>query len=297
VTASVVTAGIVVLDRTWEIAEHPVRPIKVAAEAYRESGGGMAAAAAVSVASLGGRAVYWGRVGDDEAGDWLLRELGRRDVDIAGVRRIVGAQTPSSGVLIDRRGERMLAVFRGRGLDPDPEFLPLPCLDDAGAVMVDMRWVEGALAVLDAARARGRPRVLDADHGMQDALVRLLPLADHIVFSALGLAEFAATSDPAAGLRAVSERVSGVVGVTLGEEGSLWRLGGREFRVPGLNVAVCDTNGAGDVFHGAYALGLAEGMGVAEAARFANAAAALKCARGNGWSGMPDRATVLDMLR
>jgi sulfofructose kinase len=220
VTASVVTAGIVVLDRTWEIAVHPARPIKVAAEAYRESGGGMAAAAAVTVASLGGRAAYWGRVGDDEAGDWLLRELARRNVDIAGVRRIAGAQTPSSGVLIDRRGERMLAVFRGRGLDPDPAFLPLLRLDDAGSVMVDMRWVEGAVAVLEAARARGLPRVLDADHGMQDALVRLLPLADHVVFSTLGLAEFAATSDPASGLRAASERVSGVVGVTLGEEGS-----------------------------------------------------------------------------
>jgi len=85
--------------------------------------------------------------------------------------------------------------------------------------------------------------------------------------------------------------------VTLGEAGSLWRVGRREFRVSGLRVAVLDTNGAGDVFHGAYALGLAEGMGVLEAARFANAAAALKCARGNGWSGMPDRATVLDMLR
>src|SRR5260221_5968565 len=91
VTASVVTAGIVVLDRTWEIAVHPARPIKVAAEAYRESGGGMAAAAAVTVALLAGRAASCCRAGDAEAGERLLRELAQRNVEIAGVRPIAAS--------------------------------------------------------------------------------------------------------------------------------------------------------------------------------------------------------------
>jgi sulfofructose kinase len=55
---------------------------------------------------------------------------------------------------------------------------------------------------------------------------------------------------------------------------------------------VRDTTGCGDVFHGAYALGLAEGRPPLAAARFAAAAAAMKAANGMGWRGMPDRASV-----
>jgi hypothetical protein len=57
-----------------------------------------------------------------------------------------------------------------------------------------------------------------------------------------------------------------------------------------------DTTGCGDVFHGAYALGLCEGMAPLEAARFATAAAALKGERARGWNGMADRAAVEALL-
>ena len=50
-------------------------------------------------------------------------------------------------------------------------------------------------------------------------------------------------------------------------------------------------------FHGAYALAIAEGAAVPQAARFATAAAALKAANGNGWDGMADRAAVEALLR
>jgi sulfofructose kinase len=60
---------------------------------------------------------------------------------------------------------------------------------------------------------------------------------------------------------------------------------------------VQDTTGAGDVFHGALAAALAERMELLEAARFASAAASLKCALGNGWDGMPDRVAVEQAIR
>jgi len=62
--------------------------------------------------------------------------------------------------------------------------------------------------------------------------------------------------------------------------------------MPAYRVDVVDTLGAGDVFHGAYALALAEGRAVADAARFANAAAAIKCTRASGRRGIPSRAEV-----
>jgi sulfofructose kinase len=62
-------------------------------------------------------------------------------------------------------------------------------------------------------------------------------------------------------------------------------------------VQARDTTGCGDVFHGAYALALAEGAAVEDAARLATAAAALKAERGSGWESMPDRADAEALAR
>jgi sulfofructose kinase len=88
-----------------------------------------------------------------------------------------------------------------------------------------------------------------------------------------------------------------VVGVTLGERGSVFRVDGAVHRIAAPAVEAKDTNGAGDVFHGAYALALAEGMRVIDAIRFASVAAALKCRSGSGWEAAPDRAAVDEFLK
>jgi sulfofructose kinase len=62
--------------------------------------------------------------------------------------------------------------------------------------------------------------------------------------------------------------------------------------VPAPRVEVVDTLSAGDVFHGAFALAILEGKGIEAAARFACAAASLKCTRPGGRLGCPTRAQV-----
>jgi sulfofructose kinase len=63
-------------------------------------------------------------------------------------------------------------------------------------------------------------------------------------------------------------------------------------RVPAPRIEAIDTLAAGDVFHGALALRLAEGAGIEEAARFACIAASLKCTRFGGRLGCPSRVEV-----
>jgi sulfofructose kinase len=87
-----------------------------------------------------------------------------------------------------------------------------------------------------------------------------------------------------------------MVGVTLGPQGFLWREAGRERRTRAPQITAVDTLAAGDVWHGAFALALAERRQIAEAARFANAAAAIKCTRTGGRMGAPRRAEVLALL-
>lgn len=292
----VVCLGIAVLDHVFEIDAVPTKPVKVTAHGFRTSGGGMAATAAVAAAALGGKVAYWGRVGDDAGGHYLLEAMKARGVAVDGVRVFPGGATATAAVMIDRAGERLLAAFIGSGLSADPEWLPVDALAGAGAVLADIRWTEGVRRLFKAAGERGIPRVLDADTGNPQALPELVAVADHVIFSEGGLAQLTGTAEPEAGLRAAAAQTRALVAVTLGGEGVRWLAGGAMSSLPGIAVTAIDTNGAGDVFHGAYALAIAEGREVTAAMRFANAAAALKCARGRGWDGLPDRAAVEALL-
>jgi sulfofructose kinase len=85
--------------------------------------------------------------------------------------------------------------------------------------------------------------------------------------------------------------------VTCGEQGVYWWQDGVIHHRPAYRVEVVDTLAAGDVFHGALALALAERQPIERAVRFASAAAALKCTRFGGREGIPDRATVERFMR
>jgi sulfofructose kinase len=292
----VVCSGIAVLDRVYELAVLPTAPGKVMARGFRETGGGMAATAAVAITALGGAAAWCGRLGADDAGAALRAAFARHDVDTRDALVAQEGRTPTSGVFVDAEGERILAVFPGAGLPETPQF-DATLLHGAGAVLADPRWVAGAERLFALALERGLPRVIDAESGAPDLLARLAPQADHVIFSQRGLAEFSGSIEAEAGLAMAAARLSGTLAVTLGAAGSLWWQDGAAHRVPAPRILARDTTGCGDVFHGAYALALAEGAGIARAARFATAAAALKAQRGAGWNGMPDRAAVEAMLR
>jgi len=86
------------------------------------------------------------------------------------------------------------------------------------------------------------------------------------------------------------------VAVTDGEHGALWRADKARGHQPASTVDAVDTLAAGDVFHGAFVLALAEGRNENEALRFASAAAALKCTRFGGIAGTPTRTEVDQLL-
>ena len=293
-TACVLCFGIVVADRIYEVERLPHGEGKHTAHTYRESGGGIAGTAAVAVAALGARALFCGAVGDDHAGQFLQAELAGLGVDLAGMQVAPGARTPSASVMVDAHGERCLVVDRGT-VSPGP---PGPALlAQAGAVLVDHRFPGAAAQLLRTLQTLQMspphlPSVLDAEGGDARDLRRLAALATHPVFSRNGLHVATGMDDAEAGLRAVDAPRAAAVGVTLGARGSLWRIAGRLHHVAAPQVHVRDTTGCGDVFHGAFALALAEGMPPLRAARLASSAAALKARDGRGWRGMPGRAAA-----
>ncbi len=288
--------GMSALDAIYRVPAIPSAPTKILATGFAECGGGMAANASVAVARLGGQARYWGRVGDDDLGTRILDQLTAEGVDVAAVRRIPGCVSPSAAILIDDHGERLVCAYNDPNLDADASWLPLQQITDCRALLTDVRWPAGAAAAFDAAARHGLIRVFDGDVGPTEALLDLAGRATHAVFSQLGLVHLSGRSAPGEGLAAIARAVPGLVGVTLGPDGFLWREGASEHRIPAPKVRAIDTLAAGDVWHGAFTLALAEGRDVAGAGRFANAAAAIKCSRPGGRLGAPTRHEVMKLL-
>jgi sulfofructose kinase len=295
---TVVCIGIAVWDVVFQAGTTLRRDAKTYALGRTEVTGGIGANGARTVARLGGKAVLGSRIGDDLAGRGVLAELAGEGIDISAVHAAPGARTSYSAVIIEPSGERTLVN------DTDPltlrgaEGVPLAAIDDAHAVMADTRWSEGAEIAVRRARGHGIPSVLDFDRVPDDGRTEmLLATATHIVFGHQGLAAFTGTEDPALGLLAARRSSPAWLAVTAGDKGLFWLDGDHARLVPGFAVAAVDTLAAGDIWHGAFALALAEEQPEVAAARFANAAAALKCMRPGGGAGAPYRTEVETFLK
>ncbi|PRH87087.1 ribokinase [Labrys okinawensis] len=291
----VICVGATTVDQVLEIDEMPRQAVKVTARHHFKRGGGPAATAAVACARLLQPAELWSRLGNDAEAAFLCERLRRHGVGIEGVKCSGEMNTITAVVIVDRQGERFIVGHDHTDLPASAAHLPLQDIARAGAVLADINWHEASLAALDAAAAAGVPSVLDAEVTDPVLLLELARRASLPVFSEEGFALASDGGQPdAKGCDALSRRLGGTFGVTLGARGSLWWVDDVLTLVPALPVNVLDTTGAGDVFHGALAAGLAEGRPVIDAARFASAAASLKCELGNGWDGMPERQAVVE---
>ncbi|MCP4317307.1 MAG: sugar kinase [Hyphomicrobiales bacterium] len=289
--STVLAAGAAVVDFVFQLDEAPSRSEKHRARDAAIVGGGCAANAAVAVARLGGQAILAARMGDDVIGDMILSDLEKENVDCSLVKRFEGRRSSYSSVIVDPDGERSIVNFRDNEIDFGGswlETLDLPAFDVA---LADTRWPDGARVAMQAAKKRGVPGVIDGEAPVREAQVAL-DMASHIAFSRAGLHDFVGDDDTEAALRRASEETGAWVCVTEGEDGVRWLDGGVMRHLPAFKVTAVDTLGAGDVWHGAFALSLAQGKAEQEAIRFASAASAIKCQRFGGRSGTPSACDV-----
>ena len=292
----IICVGHSALDRIYRIEQFPAKPTKIRALEHIEAGGGMAANAAAAIARLGGEVELWSRVGDDDNGVKIRRALGQAGVDARYVQQFEDNRSSTSVILVDGQGERMIVGSRDVNMPSGTSWLPLERIEEAGAVLCDLRWLEGARVAFEAARRAGVPTVLDADLGGREALTELLALTDYAVFSAPALEEFAPEGTMEDRLRRVEALGPRHAGVTVGVDGYVWRESGKAGSMKAFTVDVVDTTGAGDAFHGAFALGVADGRSTHDNVRRACAVAALKCTRLGGRAGLPSADELAQFL-
>lgn len=279
---NVFVAGSAVLDFVYRMDALPTLAEKYRADRLDLVGGGCAANAAVAVQRLGGRAQLLARFGQDEVCDLVCEDLRREGVDLNALELTQGRSAVSS-VYVDAAGERQIMAFRGEGLAEAPK----PCDFEADVVLADTRWEAATLAAFTRGRELGVPCVLDGEAPVSRAM---MDAATHVIFSEQGL------SDTFGDLLEARQALGVFVAVTRGAAGVDW-IDDSAGHLDGHAVAVKDTLGAGDVWHGAFALMLGEGRTERDAMRFANAAAALKCEGAGGRKATPNRDQVIEFLK
>lgn len=293
----IICVGHAALDHVYRIEAFPATPTKVRSLEHIESGGGMASNAAAAIGRLGAPVELWGHIGADDAGVKIRKFLEGEAVDVNCLKMYQGARSSTSAVIVDGKGERLIVGERDHAMPMDAGWLPLDRIIGAGAVLSDLRWVEGTLATFTEARVRGITTMLDVDLGGGDVVSQFLCMADYAIFSGPALDDFAPGPSDEQRLGRVLTAGAGHAGVTRGREGYSWAskdgTGGHQ---PAFRVDAVDTTGAGDAFHGGFAWALMQGCEQAECARIAAAVAALKCRRLGARSGLPTLAELKSFL-
>ncbi len=283
--------GSATIDQIFYVDSVPAPSAKISAHEFVITGGGVAANAAVAIQRLGGMATYWGRVGQDSWGDQVLVMLAKEGVNIQYLRQLAGYRTKVSTVLIDAQGERLVVSAQPQGYPDVIDWLPLDKVSEADAVCVDTRWIGGAQAILDKASQHGLPAVLDGDSGDVHVVQGLIHAATHPVLSEPMLTKISGQTIDASSVGAALQSCFGgrnvIIGVTLGGQGTYWFDGHTVQHTPSPKVIVVDTLAAGDTWHGALALALAQGQPINHAIDFASRAVALKCTKRGGRLGIP----------
>ncbi|MEO0810209.1 MAG: PfkB family carbohydrate kinase [Pseudomonadota bacterium] len=291
-TSNIISVGHAAWDRVYRIENFPIKPTKLRALEYVESGGGMAANAASTIARLGGKVELWSRVGNDLTGHKIRNALKQADVDIRYVEIFDEGRSSSAAVIVDREGERIVIGIKDSAMPTGTSWLPVERINSARLVLADLKWMEAVRIVFARARQVNVPTVLDVDVGNRKALPEILSLTDFAIFSEEALANYLPEFELQARLDRIMLLGPRHAGVTLGKRGYVWRdkFGGGQ--CPAFEVDVVDTTGAGDAFHGAFALALTEQRPISECARFAAAVAALKCMSLGSRTGLPSRVEV-----
>jgi len=290
--------GMPVRDLTFRVGGVPARCSKENASHFYEICGGNALNAAIGIVRLGGRASICGPMGDagETSSRYIFDKLAHEGIETRHIVHMPGLVTPISAVMVDPSGERTIVTFRDPELWkvrlPDPDEL----LDDCSAILTENRCAEFCTDLCVEARRRGIPVVVDVDLTMS-LREGLLTASSHLVFSSEPLQETANVADDGEALKKISRLTSSFLAGTRGAQGTIWLdEKGQLQQTPAFPVHTVDTLGAGDVFHGAFALAITENQDIRSALRFASAAAALKCTRFGGAFAAPQRAEVLELL-
>ncbi len=259
---------------------------KMRISSHSLSCGGQVATALCTCVALGLRAKYIGVTGTDDNGRRIREELNRRGIDMTDAVIREGTNQFAVIMIDDRAGERIVLWDRHEALTLRERELPSDLMATARIVHVDDVDQAAAIRAARLARAAGLAVTSDIDRMTERteelvASVTIPMFAEHVPPALTG------ETDVERSLRKLRRGHDGLLCVTLGPRGAALLDGDRFHHAPAFQVTAVDTTGAGDVFRGAFIVGLLRGDTTDEILRFANAAAAVSCTKLGAINGVP----------
>ena len=297
----IVGLGLSTLDVLMRLQDMPTWERGGKFSEFRFDGGGPVGTALVAAAKLGARVGFVGTAGNDQVAELKMQALTKAGVDVSYV--IVRPKPENQIVLCfvhEETGERVFAgaisVFDDglqiEELDRDyitsAEYLLLEGFHYEAAVQA-AKWMHGV----------GKKVVLDAgktDGQVFPPLRILVELTDVLICGAGFAPALTGVEDIWEAGKAVLAMGPRIVVQTMGIDGSYTVTAEERFHTPAFKVDVVDTTGAGDVFHGAYLVGLLRGWNLRQTAIFSSAVSAIKCTKLGGRAGIPRFEKVLTFL-
>lgn len=292
-----------VVDLNLHLKEYPKVEQNLVMLEYGYQGGGPVSTGLCAAARLGAEVGYIGNVGDDPFGRFAIEDFVRHGIDVSHIKTIPEKKTHFCVCLSDRTTMGR-ALLNANIADEDrPPFPAEEDLDPQYLKQGKMLFVNNispdTVMAMKAGHRCGLKNLIDLCE-YKPEYDPALPLIDIFVASKFFYDEYfgADNKNYEENCKKLQSIGPSIVVFTFGRNGCLGvDEKGEYFELPAFIVDTWDTTGCGDVFHGAFAAGLAKGLSVKEAARLASATAAIKSTRVGGRAGIPNLETVERFLR
>jgi ribokinase len=296
--SKIVGIGACVMDTLVSVPYYPNEDTKLRAESSKQAGGGPVATGLVAAAKLGCETEYIGVLSDDAGGRFLKDDFKKYGVGTDNITVKSGYRSFTSVIWLSAETSSRTCVFDKGDLPP----LKLSsnqenAVKNAKLLMVDGNELNATINAAKIAHEGGAKVLYDAG-GLYDGVRELLTLADILIPSeefALSITGCEKAEDAA--LMLYGTYRPEVVVITQGKKGGILFDGNNITAYPAFPADVVDSNGAGDVFHGAFAAGVIKGFDYLKCCYFASAVSAIKCTKVGARESVPDFETVKKYLK
>ena len=275
---------------------YPAENSKCETNELLEACGGPAANAAYLLSSWGLRCAFAGLAGDDAHGRRIRHDFESVGTDVSLLELREGHATPISIILINKHnGSRTIVNRKLKGSAFELRttgFIPRVLLFDGHELNASLHALDAfpdAVSILDAGSWRDGTAALAGR-------VHYLAASERFALQASGIPDISSDQSRRECLTRLRERFCPNTIVTLGERGLMYDDGGGYHHMPAFRAETIDTTAAGDIWHGAFAFGIACGMPLQQCLRFASAAAALSVQVKGGRASIPALHRVKEAL-
>jgi sulfofructose kinase len=291
--------GCAAVDDLLYVPAYPAADSKVRIRRHERHCGGLTATALVAASRLGARCGYAGSLGNDDLSRFVEEQFHREGIDLAHLCRRADVRPVHSVIVVDESSRTRTIFFDADNANGAlPDWPPEEVIRAAKVLFIDPYRVDGMIRASQIARDAGVPVVADFESiHAEPRFAELVALADHVIVSFDFAQAWTGCKRPDEAAAAMWNDEREAVVVTCGVQGCWYLEPGKARHQPAYRVETVDTTGCGDVFHGAYAAGLAEGLDLPSRVRLASATAALKAQQRGGQAGIPKRAVVEAFLK